>query len=769
MATVHFGRLVGTGGFAKTVAIKRLHRSLVHDESFRRMILEEARLASRVRHPNVVPPLDVLTEGGELLLVMEYVHGESLSRLLTKAAREGEVVPIAVGSVILANVLHGLHAAHEARDEAGQPLDIVHRDVSPQNIMVGADGVARVIDFGIAKAATSEEMTSTGTIKGKLPYLAPEQLEGDPATRRTDVYAASVVFWEVLAGRRLFDGSDEGAVLRNILTMPVQPPSVFNAQVPRAVDDLVLRGLDRDPLKRFASAREMALALEEGVHLATATAVGAWTERLAAEALADRAARIAEVETTAAPPAVELRTVIYEPPPMPEPAFVEGVRPISRETAAAPAPPAGVLTEPEVLIRNVDWLAPAAAPSPPPGAAFSRFLRYLAAFLALTLLVGYAFAPALVRAWIVAGAGSRGLIVTIDRVDVSRKAVRLGDVKAESAELPGATLHAGTVVIRLHWLVPQSITIDDAELTLDGPYGELRERFERYRAKNPRLLAEALAGIRKIDVTAGRIDWKNVAGASTSVLVENLTLDVTRSGVRPLGEDYHLSAPLFTLRVAESSAGPWQLDLERQGVLARTVVRFDPSGSYPGSVTRTDQADGSVLLAFNVPRTSLRDLRVPPALLGGLASARTRLEARGEVSIMPVARAPSVTGHLAFAAGSMAVFPGGPLVDLSLDLPINGDAVRPAPVLAILAVAPADPGGGPSPSTASAALRGTLDLSGRIARLELAGTTGPIPCVKDKAGAGANGIRASIAAALDDYPGATLSFKPVSTCVPRLR
>ena len=233
MASVHYGRLIGTGGFQKTVAIKRLHRTMARDESFKKMILEEGSLAARVRHPNVVPPLDVLAEGGELLLVMEYVHGESLSRLLRAAWKSAEQVPLPVGAAILSNVLHGLHAAHEARDEAGKPLDIVHRDISPQNIIVGADGIARVIDFGIAKAVTSEEMTTQGTIKGKVPYLSPEQLEGEQATRRTDIYAAAVVFWEVLANRRLFNGADDGEILRQIMTMDVPPPSTFNPLVAR--------------------------------------------------------------------------------------------------------------------------------------------------------------------------------------------------------------------------------------------------------------------------------------------------------------------------------------------------------------------------------------------------------------------------------------------------------------------------------------------------------------------------------------------------------
>ncbi len=869
MATVHYGRLVGTSGFAKTVAIKRLHRALAHNASFRRMILEEARLAARVRHPNVVPPLDVLAEGGELLLVMEYVHGESLSRLLRAAQREGESVPLAVAAAILSNMLHGLHAAHEARDEAGQPLDIVHRDISPQNVIVGVDGIARVIDFGIAKAVTSEEATTAGTIKGKVPYLSPEQLEGEPATRRTDIYAASVVFWEILAGRRLFDGADDAAILCGILGAPVRPPSVYNPLVPGTLDDVVLQGLARDPRQRFASAREMALALEEAIHLATSTMVGEWTERLAKDALAERTLRLAEVEAAQPPPtsargslpdgilpadedatlpappsrtsvppsslpappprtskpprvpkpsvrlsappvrppmashlAMEPRTVIYEPPALPEPAFVEGVRAIARE-APAPPPPlvppaAGTLRKPQEEIRNVDWLKPVAPPEAAPGSAFRRFLRYLAAFLALTVIVGYMFAPALMRAWIVTGSAARGILVTIEMVDVSRKEIRLSDVKVESAELPGGSARAGAVVIGLHWLVPESITLDDVEVTLDGSYGVIGERLDAYRKAHPQVFGQALGGIRRIEVTSGRVVWKNPVGEGTSALVENITLEIGKIGVRPLGDDYHLRAPLFTMRIADAPAGPWQLDLDRQGILARAIVRLDPSGSYPASVTRTAGDDGSVSLAFQVPPTSLRDLHLPSRILGPLANDRTRLEAHGEVSIVAMSAAPTtgggdagapgdagaqvrsaeaqrtVSGHIVLAAGSLPVFPNGPLVDLSLDLPLEGDAARPIPISAILAIAPADPTGGASTATASAPLTGTLDVTGRVARVTMSGKSNPIACVFVKGAskevqAATTGVRAAIEAALDDYPGSKVSFKPVGTCTPRLR
>ena len=209
MATVHLARQLGAAGFARIVAVKRLHERYARDPEFVAMFLDEARLVGRIRHPNVVQTLDVVAEknadgGSELFIVMEYVHGESLVRLLAAARTKDEPVPLKIASAIMIGALQGLHAAHEAKSEAGQPLNIVHRDISPHNILVGIDGVARVLDFGVAKASERVSSTTKGEVKGKLAYMAPEQLNGGEADRRTDVFAAGIVFWEVLAGQRLF-------------------------------------------------------------------------------------------------------------------------------------------------------------------------------------------------------------------------------------------------------------------------------------------------------------------------------------------------------------------------------------------------------------------------------------------------------------------------------------------------------------------------------------------------------------------------------------
>jgi serine/threonine protein kinase len=301
MATIHLGRLVGPAGFARIVAIKRMHPQYAKDPDFASMFLDEARLAARVRHPNVVPTLEVVSLRAELFLVMEYVEGESLARLVREAAARGVSVPPAIAVAILIHTLEGLHAAHEARGERGEPLEIAHRDVSPQNILVGADGVARVLDFGIAKAAGRLHTTREGQVKGKASYMAPEQVRGHEVDRRADVYAAAVVLWETLTGERLFVGDTPMGTMAKVLERDVPPPGRLLPEIPAMLDAAVLRGLARDRTERFQTAREMALALESALAPATTRQVSEWVAALGGDAIAARSKRVAEIESSAPP------------------------------------------------------------------------------------------------------------------------------------------------------------------------------------------------------------------------------------------------------------------------------------------------------------------------------------------------------------------------------------------------------------------------------------------------------------------------------------
>lgn len=305
MATVHLARFRGAVGFARAVAVKRVHKHLANNPAVAASFANEARTASRVHHPNVVRLLDVVAKNGEVLLVLEYVSGESLAGALAACSKRSARVPLPIVSRILCDVLEGLHAAHEAVGEDGEPLEIVHRDVSPQNVLLGADGVARVLDFGIAKALanTQEPTTKDGVLKGKVSYLAPEQLSGARPDRRVDVYAAGIILWEALAGQRLFAGKTPGAVIAEALSRDVPPPSTFRGDVSPELDAVVARAIERHRDLRFSTAREMAIALEAVCPPAMSRDVASWLEEVSGDAIRARVKLVREMEGSSSEPA----------------------------------------------------------------------------------------------------------------------------------------------------------------------------------------------------------------------------------------------------------------------------------------------------------------------------------------------------------------------------------------------------------------------------------------------------------------------------------
>jgi serine/threonine protein kinase len=296
MATVHLGRLCGPAGFSRTVAVKRLHAHLAANPEFVHRFVDEARIASRVRHGNVVQTLDVVAIDDELLLVLDYVHGESFARLRRLASAAGTAIPPAVAAGIVGGVLRGLHAAHEAKSAKGAPLELVHRDVSPQNILVGADGVARVLDFGIAKAAGRVADTLTKDLKGKLAYMPPEQVAGAELDRRADLFAVGVVLWEALAGERLFRGEDASTTMHAIHHKTPARLSERELGVTAAVDDVLARALAKKAADRFETADAMARALEAALPPASDREIADWVEEVAGDVLAARLERVAAFE-----------------------------------------------------------------------------------------------------------------------------------------------------------------------------------------------------------------------------------------------------------------------------------------------------------------------------------------------------------------------------------------------------------------------------------------------------------------------------------------
>jgi serine/threonine protein kinase len=306
MAKVHFGHVRGKATAPRTVAIKCLRPEFGSDPGFTAVFVDEALRAARVQHPNVVRTLDVITdraeEGGEkeIFLVMEYVEGESLAGLLRALrARKGHV-PAPIASAILVGVLHGLDAAHEATSEDGAPLGIVHRDLSPQNVMVGTDGLAHVLDFGIGSATGETHTTRAWRVEAKLGYMSPEGLSTGTFTARSDVYSAAVMLWELLTLRRLFEADSQGELMVQVARANVVAPSTYAPGLSPELDRVVLRGLARDPLLRWTNAGELASALEWAGPVAQPEEVAAWVRSLAGDTLTLRARLVAEMEAKSA-------------------------------------------------------------------------------------------------------------------------------------------------------------------------------------------------------------------------------------------------------------------------------------------------------------------------------------------------------------------------------------------------------------------------------------------------------------------------------------
>jgi len=288
MATVYVARQSGAAGFERLVVVKRVHPHLLSNREFSDMFRDEARLAAMLHHPNVVAVTDVVESEGELFLVMEYVDSVALSTLLKTSVDRKERLPPAVVVRILVDALAGLHAAHEANDMRGNRLEIIHRDVSPQNVIVGSDGSSRLIDFGVAKARHRLTETKSGSLKGKYGYMSPEQAKAQPVDRRADLFSAGVVLWETLTGARLFRGDNEFDTIRRIAEEPVPAPSALAPAVPRGVDAVVMKSLARDRNARFQTASEFIEALEAACLPAPTRDVGAVVRKLCGDRLDSR-------------------------------------------------------------------------------------------------------------------------------------------------------------------------------------------------------------------------------------------------------------------------------------------------------------------------------------------------------------------------------------------------------------------------------------------------------------------------------------------------
>lgn len=263
MAELFLARQPQPEGRDKTLVIKRIRPHLSSQPAFVRMFLNEARLAALLNHPNIVQIHDLGCIGDTYYIAMEHLSGRDMRRIVPKAESMGIAFPLAYALHIAACVCEGLHYAHQKADLYGTPLNIVHRDVTPENIFVCFDGTVKVLDFGIAKAANQVEQTRAGQLKGKAGYLSPEQCLGRPLDCRSDLFSLGVVLYEWVTGVRLFGGDNDIQTMRNIVEGKIYAPSYFRVDLPQAVERIVLKALERDREKRYQSAREFKQDLEK--------------------------------------------------------------------------------------------------------------------------------------------------------------------------------------------------------------------------------------------------------------------------------------------------------------------------------------------------------------------------------------------------------------------------------------------------------------------------------------------------------------------------
>src|SRR5262245_4071589 len=263
MAEVLLARATGIEGFTRHVVIKRIRPGQAKDAQFVQMFLNEARLAAQLHHANIVQVHDIGQEGNEYFFAMEYVHGEDLRRLLTHLARHKLKTPLEHVVTIIGATAVALHHAHEQLGPDRKPLGIVHRDVTPANILVGYDGNVKVVDFGIAKAvAQSTEDTQAGTLKGKASYMSPEQCTGGAVDRRSDVFALGIVLYELITTRRLFKAENDFLTMSAIVSGKIPPPRGHRPDLPKDLDAIIMKALAVNPDERYQTADQMRAALE---------------------------------------------------------------------------------------------------------------------------------------------------------------------------------------------------------------------------------------------------------------------------------------------------------------------------------------------------------------------------------------------------------------------------------------------------------------------------------------------------------------------------
>jgi eukaryotic-like serine/threonine-protein kinase len=713
MASVYLACRLGPGDAPRVVAVKKLFEPYAKQPAFVTMFLDEAHLAARIRHPNVITTHEFLRVPGSLALVMEFILGVSLNDVFAVAASQGRPAAPGVASAIVRDILHGLHAAHETKDDAGAPLGLVHRDVSPHNAILGVDGSARLIDFGIAKAAGRLQVTDVGTMKGKYAYMAPEQIRAGSVDRRTDVYASGIVLWEALTGRELFPVSENLALFghRGEGKVRARPPSGDNPALSPAIDALVMRALEFSPDARFPTALEMAEALEAALPAAPAGDVAAWVNRLVGSRIRELEAKRNEVETAFAagelshlisgtlassgtPPSRSSLPDLVIPDLVAPPASRRDPLATQATVPAAPVSSARALGDPfddepsQDLKLDLDDRGPhpsrASFPSiitrvqpdiTPPlrtrhretQQPVARKVLVLAA-MGVLVVVGITagrVAPALAHRAILDGAARRGIVLAFDGAETRGGGIALSGVTATLEGDSDVTLKAPEVDLTLAWQGNlEKVTVPGFELALTSPMSDVGGHFAAWRAKPRPSIA--------LDAKAGHLVWADSLAPNVRVEAVDVSLAV---GVDTEGT-LRADTPSLSVALPRGTLGPWAAHLSVVGEESKLVLALDrQKADGPPEVTFVARPALGKLLSATIPRGKLADLGVPAELLR--AGEDGEIELGFEAQVMPSGE--PVTAHATLTLFGAAPAPGAGamLGDIVLDGTVGGDSARP--------------------------------------------------------------------------------------------
>lgn len=385
MAVLYLARTAGIGGFERLFALKLIHEHLSREERFVHMFLDEARLAARIRHPNVVPVYEVGVHEERHYLAMEYLSGETLGMALTTTWPKGVPFPLSLVPLIIGSAAEGLHAAHELRDANGASLGVIHRDVTPQNIMLGYDGSVRVMDFGVARALDQLSESLPGTFKGTPAYMAPEQVRSGAIDRRADIFALGIILWEMTVGKRLFKDKNDITTTMNVLQREIVAPSKVYPGYPAELEAIVMKALNRDPERRFDTARDLAEALQE-FELGLSSRAGAGNlERWMSETFPSRIAERRRFEKVALDPGLS-RPLRFPSQLAPPPASALGAQQITPDLRPPPTE-----DEAEATATSVAGPVELGLGTPPPARGRPRrgvFLGFGAGLLLVLALAG---------------------------------------------------------------------------------------------------------------------------------------------------------------------------------------------------------------------------------------------------------------------------------------------------------------------------------------------------------------------------------------------